>query len=88
LMLTLINTAYYGVTQFFPGVMVILFSLRVKPAAIATGILTGQILAIILYIFHVDFGGFNLGLLCLVVNIAVTAALNYGGKRKAVHALS
>ena len=88
LMLTLINTAYYGVTQFFPGVMVILFSLRVKPSAVATGILTGQILAIILYILHADLGGFNLGLLCLVINIAVTAVLNHGWKRKPVHALS
>ena len=88
LMLTLINTAYYGVTQFFPGVMIILFSLRVKPAAIATGILTGQILAIILYMLHADLGGFNLGLLCLVINVAVTAMLNYGWKRKPVHALS
>jgi SSS family solute:Na+ symporter len=86
LMLTLINTAYYGVTQFFPGVMIILFSLRVKPAAVATGILTGQILAIILYILHIDLYGFNLGLFCLAVNIAVMAALNYGSKRKPVHA--
>ena len=30
------------------------------------GILTGQILAIILYMLQVDLGGFNLGLLCLV----------------------
>jgi solute:Na+ symporter, SSS family len=68
--------------------MIILFSLRVKPAAVATGLLTGQILAIILYILHIDLGGFNLGLLCLVVNIAVTAVLNYGSRRKPVHALS
>jgi SSS family solute:Na+ symporter len=88
LMLTLINTAYYGITQFFPGVMIILFSLRVKPSAVATGILTGQILAIILYLFHADLGGFNLGLLCLVINIAVTVVLNHGWKRKPVHALS
>jgi SSS family solute:Na+ symporter len=88
LMLTLINTAYYGVTQFFPGVMIILFSLRVKPAAVAAGILTGQILAIILYILHIDLGGFNLGLFCLAVNIAVMAVLHYGSKRKPVHALS
>ncbi len=48
LMLTLINTTYYGVTQFFPGVIAILFGLRVRPAAIAAGMLTGQILAIVL----------------------------------------
>ncbi|MFD1559589.1 sodium:solute symporter [Paraburkholderia silviterrae] len=87
LMLTLINTTYYGVTQFFPGVMVILFSLRVKPAAVALGILIGQILAVILYTTNVDLGGFNLGLLCLAVNIAVTGALNYAMKQTRVHAL-
>jgi SSS family solute:Na+ symporter len=60
----------------------------VKPSAVATGILTGQILAIILYMLHIDLGGFNLGLFCLAVNIAVTAVLNHGSKRKPVHALS
>jgi SSS family solute:Na+ symporter len=88
LMLTLINTAYYGVTQFFPGVIVILFSLRVKPAAIVSGILTGQILAIVLYVMHIELGGFNIGLFCLFINVAVTAAMNIGGKRKHVHAMS
>lgn len=77
LMLTLINTTYYGVTQFFPGVMVILFSLKVRPLAIALGILSGQVLAIGLYIVQPDFGGINLGLISLAVNLLVTAAVNY-----------
>ncbi|CAG9183791.1 putative symporter YodF [Cupriavidus laharis] len=77
LMLTLINTTYYGVTQFFPGVMVILFSLKVRPLAIALGILCGQVLAMALYISHADFGGINLGLISLAVNVAVAAAVHY-----------
>jgi SSS family solute:Na+ symporter len=88
LMLTLINTTYYGVTQFFPGVIAILFGLRVRPAAIAAGMLTGQILAIILYVLQVDLGGLNLGLGCLAVNVVVLAVVHLAMKRPHVHALS
>jgi SSS family solute:Na+ symporter len=49
-MLTLINTTYYGVTQFFPGMMAILFGWRIRPLAVALGIACGQALAIALYI--------------------------------------
>jgi SSS family solute:Na+ symporter len=88
LMLTLINTTYYGVTQFFPGVMIILFGLRVRPAAIAAGMLTGQVLAIILYVLQIDLGGFNLGLLCLGVNLLVLTAVNLTARPSRAHALS
>ncbi|MGH8779776.1 sodium:solute symporter family protein [Paraburkholderia sp.] len=87
LMLTLINTTYYGVTQFFPGVIVILFGLRVRATAIAAGMLTGQLLAIILYALQIDLGGFNLGLLCLGVNLAVLTAVNLIAKPSRAHAL-
>jgi SSS family solute:Na+ symporter len=76
LMLALINTAYYGVTQFFPGVMVISFKLKVKSSAVAAGIVTGQILAVILYLKGVDPGSFNLGLICLAANVIVISAIN------------
>jgi SSS family solute:Na+ symporter len=88
LMLTLINTTYYGVTQFFPGVVVILFALRVRPSAIASGMLTGQVLAIILYVLQIDLGGFNLGLVCLGVNLLVLTAVNLTAKPSRAHALS
>lgn len=89
LMLTLINTTYYGVTQFFPGVMAILFGLRVKPAAIAAGMLTGQVLAVILYTLQVDPAGINIGLICLVLNVAVVTAIHLASKKLTrVHALS
>lgn len=76
LMLTLINTTYFGVTQFFPGVIAILFSLKVRPLAIAAGILTGQVLAIALYVSHADFGGINLGLIALAANLLVVAIIH------------
>lgn len=76
LMLTLINTTYYGITQFFPGMMILLFFKEVKPVAIALGIVVGQVLAVAFYVQNVDFGGFNLGLVCLGINIAVIAVVN------------
>ncbi|MDW3682048.1 sodium:solute symporter family protein [Cupriavidus sp. CV2] len=76
LMLTLINTTYYGVTQFLPGVLIILFHLKVRPAAVGLGIVVGQLLAIFFYTQQVDFGGVNLGFVCLAVNIAVTCVTN------------
>jgi len=76
LMLTLINTTYYGVTQFLPGMIVILFSLRVRPSAVVLGILTGQLMAVVLYLEKVDLGGINLGLPCLAANVVVMVVLN------------
>jgi len=76
LMLTLINTAYYGVTQFFPGVVVILFKLRVRSMAVALGILCGQVLAIAMYFMQPDFGGFNIGLVSLAANLMVMLIAN------------
>ncbi|MFM0501740.1 sodium:solute symporter family protein [Paraburkholderia caffeinilytica] len=86
LMLTLVNTTLYGVTQFFPGVLIILLSLRVRAVAVALGILTGQVLAIVLYTTQVDLGGFNLGLLCLTANVAVMVLVNGAEKLAGVHA--
>lgn len=77
LMLTLINTTYYGVTQFFPGMMAILFGWRIRPMAVALGIACGQALAIALYIQQPDFGGINLGFISLALNLLVTAIVHY-----------
>ncbi|WP_028217984.1 sodium:solute symporter family protein [Paraburkholderia oxyphila] len=77
LMLTLINTTYYGVGQFFPGLIAVLFSLRIRPAAVTAGILVGDCLALAFYLGRYDLGGFNPGLLCLVVNCMVIAVLEY-----------
>ncbi|CAE6798637.1 sodium:solute symporter family protein [Paraburkholderia haematera] len=77
LMLTLINTTYYGVGQFFPGLIVVLFSLRVKPAAVTAGILVGQCLAVTLYLGKFTLGGINPGLPCLIANVMTAAAINY-----------
>jgi solute:Na+ symporter, SSS family len=86
LMLTLINMTYYGVTQFFPGVIAIVFGLRVSARAIGSGLLAGQLLAVVLYVLNVDFAGVNLGLVCLAANVLVIAATNFSAGRNQVHA--
>ncbi|BAN26159.1 sodium:solute symporter family protein [Caballeronia insecticola] len=86
LMLTLINMTYYGVTQFFPGVIAIVFGLRVSARAIASGLLVGQVLAVVLYALNVDIAGLNLGLVCLAANVLVVFLANPGAGRKHVHA--
>ena len=77
LMLTLINTAYYGVTQFFPGVVVILFRLKVRPMAVGLGIVFGQVSAIAMYVVQPDFAGVNLGLVSLAIKLVVLFAVNW-----------
>lgn len=71
LMLTLINTAYFGITQFFPGVMAIIFFRRVDPKAIIAGIVCADILAIALDTTGTHLGGWNIGFVCLLVNVAI-----------------
>lgn len=71
LMLTLINTSYFGITQFFPGVMAILFFRRINPYAIITGIIVADTLAITLDVLHANLYGLNLGLVCLVINVII-----------------
>jgi solute:Na+ symporter, SSS family len=80
LMLTLINTTYFGVGQFFPGLIAVLFSLRLRPAAVTAGIVAGDGLAATLYFGGIDLGGVNPGLVCLAINVAVVAGLNYAMK--------
>jgi solute:Na+ symporter, SSS family len=86
LMLTLINMTYYGVTQFFPGVIVAVFGLRVSARAIGSGMVAGQVLAVVLYVLNPDLGGLNLGLVCLAVNVLVMATLNMNTRRGQIHA--
>jgi solute:Na+ symporter, SSS family len=74
LMLSLINTTYYGVTQFLPGMLILLAGRRVRAGAVAAGIVCGQGLAILCYALHIGFGGINLGLVCLGVNVLVVFA--------------
>jgi SSS family solute:Na+ symporter len=77
LMLTLINTAYYGITQFFPGILGMIFSRRITATGTAVGIVVGDVAALVLYLANVDLYGINLGLICLALNFVVTFGWSY-----------
>jgi len=71
LMLTLINTAYFGFGQVFPGVLAILFFRRVHPLAVLAGLVTGDVLSIFLYVWNVNTFGLNIGFICLALNALI-----------------
>lgn len=71
LMLTIINTAYFGVGQFFPGVIVVLFFRKANPYAVLAGLVTGDVLAVVMYSLSIDLMGVNTGLVCLLVNALI-----------------
>jgi SSS family solute:Na+ symporter len=71
LMVAINNVFYFGVTQSFPGVIAIVAGRRVRPAAIAAGLIAGDGLAIVLHQSGVPLGGVNPGLLGLAINGAI-----------------
>lgn len=76
-MLTLINTADYGITQFFPGIVGMLFSRRVQATGVALGIVVGDLAALALYLTNANLFNLNIGLICLAINFAVTFGWSY-----------
>ncbi|PLZ02143.1 sodium:solute symporter [Burkholderia sp. WAC0059] len=82
LMVTILNTAFNGITQFFPGVLIVSLGMRVKGYAVAVGMLAGQILSVVLYLENVTLSGMNVGLVSLLVNVVIVLLLNaVTGKR-------
>ena len=71
LMVNLINTAYYGFSQFFPGVLAILVARRVNPHAILAGIVAADVLALVLNATNANIGHLNIGFVCLACNAAI-----------------
>jgi SSS family solute:Na+ symporter len=81
LLLTLVNTSYYGVTQTVVVFAAMIFGWKVRPAALAVGVIIADVL--VLAMFLVQEGattppwwvehGLNIGLLALLVNAAVVA---------------
>ena len=68
---TILNTAFFGVTQFFPGMMAIMFFRRANPLAIAAGIIVGDVLSVAFFALKVPTHDFNIGAVCLLVNVAI-----------------
>jgi len=81
IMLTLINTAYYGLTQAAPIFAVLIFGWRLRASALTAGLVVGEVLVLWLY---VDAGGaaslwladkgINIGLVALAVNTLIVVA--------------
>ncbi len=76
LMLNLINTAYYGFTQFFPGILAILFWRKATAIGLGSGIVVGDVAALTLYFAHSSPWGLNLGLVALGLNMVVTVIVS------------
>lgn len=87
LLVTINNLFYFGIAQFLPGMLGILFARRMRPSAIVAGIAAGDVVAITIYEFALPVGGANAGFIGLVVNFAIVlAALRFfpGEERKPV----
>ncbi|MCL6549286.1 MAG: hypothetical protein K6T30_10315 [Alicyclobacillus sp.] len=86
LMLTLINTAYYGFTQLLPGFLAVFFSRRISAAGVGAGLVAGELSVIGLYLSHATVFGVNIGLVALCINFAVCGlvSLLFPAKRRPV----
>ncbi len=72
-LVSLLLLGYAGVTQFFPGVVLGLYSKRVTKAAVLSGLLTGITVVACLVLSKRDpFMGVNAGFIALCCNFAVT----------------
>ncbi len=68
---TLINTAYYGLTQLFVPVLLMIFPTRVRPGAMAAGLAVGALTSIGIYLSGATLGGLNIGVPALAANLLV-----------------
>jgi SSS family solute:Na+ symporter len=76
-LVSLLLLGYSGVTQFFPGVVLGLFSKRASAPAILSGLLTGIALVAFLGLTGRDpFHGVNAGFIALCCNFVVTLAVS------------
>lgn len=80
LMLALINTAYYGLTQAAPLFATMVIGWRIRAQALAAGLVVGEVVVLWLYLnpggpvsAFLDTTGVNIGLAALLVNVAVVA---------------
>jgi len=73
----LLLVGYAGVAQFFPGVVLGLFSKRVTLPGVFTGMVTGVLIATCLMLSkHDPFMGVNAGFIALCCNFGVTAVVS------------
>jgi solute:Na+ symporter, SSS family len=76
-LVSLLLVGYAGVTQFFPGVVLGLYSKRATTAGVFAGMVTGVVLVVLLMLSkHDPIMGVNAGFIALCVNFAVTGAVS------------
>jgi len=74
---SLLLLGYAGVTQFFPGVVLGLYSKRVTTAGVFSGLTVGVLTVAFLMLSQRDpFHGLNAGFCALCMNFAVTAVVS------------
>lgn len=82
LLLTLVNTSYYGVTQALIVFLAMIFGWKVRPSALAAGVIVGDVLVLTMFLIQEGAAtppwwaehGLNIGFLALVVNAAIVVA--------------
>src|ERR1039458_2393006 len=75
LMVTINNLYYFGMTQFLPGMLGILFVRRMRPSAIIAGLVAGDAVAIAIYELALPVWGINAGFMGLLVNFGIVFAV-------------
>jgi SSS family solute:Na+ symporter len=70
-MVTINNLYYFGMTQFLPGMLGVLFLDRMRPGAIIAGIIAGDVVAITIFELAIPVGGINAGFIGLLVNLGI-----------------
>ena len=76
-LVSLLLVGYAGVTQFFPGVVLGLYSKRVTTPGIFAGMVTGVLLVVLLMLSNHDpIIGLNAGFIALCFNFAVTGIVS------------
>ncbi len=81
-LVSLLLLGYAGVTQFFPGIVLGLYSNRVTKSAVFAGLLTGLLtLCFLMFSNHDPFLGINAGFFALCLNFTVTFVLIRGQKK-------
>lgn len=76
LLLGLINVAYFGVTQFLPGVLAIIFWKRASKWGIAAGLIVGVCCVFLFGNFSIVPFGLNKGMIALLVNAVVMVTVS------------
>lgn len=88
-LVSLLLLGYAGVTQFFPGVVLGLYSTRVTTTGVSAGLVTGLALVAFLMLSNRDpFHGWSAGFLALAANFAVTTILSFVTEPRAAGSLT